>query len=73
MKYHIFMKYYSLVFVLLSAGLAINNIYHHNYRWAILFVVCTFMNHVTYDYHKNKIKQYRNEKDNSENPPQVGR
>lgn len=73
MKYHLFMKYYSLVFALLGAGLAINDIYHHNYGWAIFAVVCTFMNHVAYDYHKSKIKQYENKKDNSEDSSQMGR
>lgn len=73
MKYHIFMKYYSLVFALLGAGLTINDILRHNYGWAIFFVVCTFMDHVAYDYHKNKIEQYRHEKDNSEDSSQMGR
>lgn len=73
MKYHIFMKYYSLVFVSLGACLAINDIYHRNYGWAIFFVVCTFINHVAYDYHKSKIKQYENKKDDSEDSSQMGR
>lgn len=73
MKYHLFMKYYSLALALLCAGLAVNDIFRHNYGRSIFYVVCTFMNHVAYDYHKNKIKKYRNEKDNSENPPQMGR
>ncbi len=73
MKYHIFMKNYSLALALICAGLAVNDVFCHNYGWAILSVICTFLNHVAYDYHKIKINQYRNEKDNSENPPQMGR
>lgn len=42
-------------------------------KTAIAMVVCTFANHLCYNYHKNKIDQYENEKEDSENPSQMGR
>lgn len=69
---NIFMKNYCLVSALVSAALAIYSFCCHDYWWALIFVVFTFIDHVSYDYYKNKVNQHRNEKDNSENPPQIG-
>lgn len=66
------MKNYCLVSALVSATLAIYNFCCHDYWWALIFVVFTFIDHVSYDYYKNKVNRHRNEKDNSENPPQMG-
>ncbi len=52
----------------MGAALTIIDTLHHNYLMAIGMVVCTFANHVCYAYHKHKINQYENEKEDSENP-----
>lgn len=66
------MKNYCLVSALVSAALAIYSFCCHDYWWALIFVIFTFIDHISYDYYKNKVNQHINEKDNSENPPQIG-
>lgn len=73
MKLHHFLKNYCLIVALMGAALTIIDTLHHNYLMAIGMVVCTFANHVCYAYHKHKINQYENEKEDSENPSQTGR
>lgn len=68
MRLRIFFKYYSLVFALLSAGMTVKEIISHRYGWAIFYLACTFINHIAYNSHKEELKNYNNEKDNSENP-----
>lgn len=58
---------------LMCAVLTVIDALHRNYLMAIAMLVCTFANHLCYDYHKNKIDQYENEKEDSENPSQTGR
>lgn len=62
MKLHHFLKNYCLIVALIGAALTIIDALHRNYLMAIGMVVCTFANHVSYEYHKNKINQYENEK-----------
>nr|DAU91906.1 MAG TPA: hypothetical protein [Caudoviricetes sp.] len=73
MKLHRFLKSYCLVLALMCAVLTVIDALHRNYLMAIAMLVCTFANHLCYDYHKNKIDQYENEKEDSENPSQTGR
>lgn len=73
MKLHHFLKNYCLIVALMCAALTIIYALHRNYLMAIALVICTFANHVCYEYHKNKINQYKNEKEDSENPSQTGR
>jgi hypothetical protein len=61
------------VLALMCAVLTVIDALHRNYLMAIAMLVCTFANHLCYDYHKNKIDQYENEKEDSENPSQTGR
>lgn len=58
---------------LMCAVLTVIDALHRNYLMAIAMLVCTFANHLCYDYHKNKIDQYENKKEDSENPSQMGR
>lgn len=73
MKLHRFLKSYCLALALICGVLTIIDALHRNYLMAIGMVVCTFANHVCYDYHKYKINQYENEKEDGENPSQTGR
>lgn len=73
MKLHHFLKNYYLTVALICAALTIIDTFHRNYLMAIALVICTFSSHVCYEYHKNKINQYENEKEDSENPSQTGR
>lgn len=62
MKLHHFLKNYYLTVALICAALTIIDTFYRNYLMAIALVICTFANHVCYEYHKNKINQYENEK-----------
>lgn len=73
MKLHHFLKNYCLALAFACAVFTIIDALHRNYLMAIAMVVCTFANHVCYDYHKYKINQYENKKEDSENPSQTGR
>lgn len=72
MKLHRFFKSYYLSLTLLGAvGIVIATL-HRDYLITIAILIYTFIAHVCYDYHKNQIKQSKNEEDNSENPSQMG-
>ena len=71
MKLHHFLKSYCLVLALMCAVLTVIDALHRNYLMATAMLVCTFANHLCYDYHKYKINQ--NEKEESENSSQMDR
>lgn len=71
MKLHRFLKSYCLVLALMCAVLTVIDALHRNYLMAIAMLVCTFANHLCYDYHKYKINQH--EKEESENFSQMDR
>lgn len=65
MKLHRFFKSYYLSLTLLGAVGTVIATLHRDYLIAIAILINTFIAHVCYDYHKNKINQYENEKEDS--------